>query len=630
MWHTETDLFALILFFIMLYKNLKTNWQDHQQKILINVLVVSILCCIIDYISSVLMNNNNNWFLFNLFLILYYASIPTVNGTWLIYLIYLLYPAGSRKLKVAIFIAETPVIIYSLIALSNPFTNVLFTLTKDMVYTRGPLYMPMAVWFYTFYAAIGLIFVLVKWKQIHERYDQLFLVTFFSASVCIPFLQVMHPGLLIAQISYAVLFVLCDATVEEEKREKLVSKIQQQNEELKEAVDSANSANAAKSDFLSRMSHDIRTPINGILGMTYLAKEQKNPPKTMEYLDKIDTSSQFLLGLINDVLDMSHMENQQIELKEEPYVIDELNTYIDSVIRPLCEEKGQFLKVDERLVDYGRIPLADKLHVNQIIFNLLSNAVKYTPEGGMISYSIADKMLDEHKMQITHVISDTGIGMSEEFQKILFDPFSQEHRNDVSKARGTGLGLAIVKKLVDRMGGTIEVQSAIGKGSTFTVTLCFDTIPAEQFAQIQKEKNQQQAWENILAGKHILVCEDHPMNQEIIKTLLEEKKCVVSIGEDGKKGLELFKQSAIDYYDAILMDVHMPNMDGLEAAKAIRKLDRKDANTIPIIAITADAFIEDVKKSFAAGMNEHITKPINPKVLYEVLHDVIQTSTMDK
>lgn len=398
MWHTETDLFALILFFIMLYKNLKTNRQDHQQKILINVLVVSILCCIIDYISSVLMNNNNNWFLFNLFLILYYASIPTVNGTWLIYLIYLLYPAGSRKLKVAIFIAETPVIIYSLIALSNPFTNVLFTLTKDMVYTRGPLYMPMAVWFYTFYAAIGLIFVLVKWKQIHERYDQLFLVTFFSASVCIPFLQVMHPGLLIAQISYAVLFVLCDATVEEEKREKLVSKIQQQNEELKEAVDSANSANAAKSDFLSRMSHDIRTPINGILGMTYLAKEQKNPPKTMEYLDKIDTSSQFLLGLINDVLDMSHMENQQIELKEEPYVIDELNTYIDSVIRPLCEEKGQFLKVDERLVDYGRIPLADKLHVNQIIFNLLSNAVKYTPEGGMISYSIADKMLDEHKM----------------------------------------------------------------------------------------------------------------------------------------------------------------------------------------------------------------------------------------
>ena len=168
MWHTETDLFALILFFIMLYKNLKTNRQDHQQKILINVLVVSILCCIIDYISSVLMNNNNNWFLFNLFLILYYASIPTVNGTWLIYLIYLLYPAGSRKLKVAIFIAETPVIIYSLIALSNPFTNVLFTLTKDMVYTRGPLYMPMAVWFYTFYAAIGLIFVLVKWKQIHD------------------------------------------------------------------------------------------------------------------------------------------------------------------------------------------------------------------------------------------------------------------------------------------------------------------------------------------------------------------------------------------------------------------------------------------------------------------------------
>jgi CheY-like chemotaxis protein len=171
-------------------------------------------------------------------------------------------------------------------------------------------------------------------------------------------------------------------------------------------------------------------------------------------------------------------------------------------------------------------------------------------------------MLDEEKMQITHVITDTGIGMSEEFQKILFDPFSQENRNDVSRARGTGLGLAIVKKLVDRMGGTIEVHSAIGKGSTFIVTLCFNTISLEQYQKDEKEKKERTAWGTVLAGKHILVCEDHPMNQEILKTLLEEKKCIVSIAEDGRKGLELFEHSALNYYDAILMDVHMPIMDG--------------------------------------------------------------------
>lgn len=631
MWHTETDIFALILFFIMLYKNLRTARQpDRQQRALIWVLIISIICCMIDFISSTFMNLGTHWFWYSLFLNLYYATIPAVNGAWLIYLLVLIYPERSKKLKGLICIAEIPVLLYIVVALLNPVTGSFFTLSKDMVYTRGPLFQALAIDAYTIYAVLGLLFVLIEWKHIHERYNRLFLVTFFLASVFIQNVQVMHPGWLIAEITYAVLFVLCDATVEDEKRRQLLQQIQQQNVSLKEAVNEANSANAAKTDFLSRMSHDIRTPINGILGMTYLAKEQDNPPKTKEYLDNIDTSSRFLLGLINDVLDMSHMENQQIELKLEPYNIDELNAYIDSVIRPLCQEKGQKLQLDQDLVVKGRIPLADKLHVNQIIFNLLSNAVKYTPAGGAITYRISDQMLDDQRMKITHEITDTGIGMSEEFQKVLFDPFSQEHRNDAERTTGTGLGLAIVKKLVDRMDGTIEVHSTVGKGSTFIVKLCFDTIPYEQFAADQQQKTEILDQEILLAGKHILVCEDHPMNQEIVKTLLEDKKCIVTVAENGKKGLEMFEQSTVDYYDAILMDVHMPVMDGLEASKAIRMLDRRDANTVPIIAITADAFLEDVKKSFAAGMNEHITKPIDPKVLYEVLHDVIQSNLFDK
>ena len=631
MWHTETDIFAMILFIIMLHKHLKPNENnDKGNTVLTYVLIISFISCLIDYISSTLMNLNDNWFWYNFFLVLYYASIPIVIGAWLVYLIYLVYPNDVKKQKFWLMVSELPLILYLAVAISNPFTGAFFSLSKDMVYTRGPMFWPLAVGFYSLYAVYGMVFVLWKWRSIHPRSNVVLLFAFFFVSILIPTIQTSHPGWLIAQISYAVIYILCDATVEEEKREQLLVQIKQQNASLKEAVDSANSANAAKSEFLSRMSHDIRTPINGILGMTYLAKEQQNPPKTKEYLDKIDTSSHFLLGLINDVLDMSHMENKQIELKVEPYHIDELNAYIDAVIRPLCEEKGQKLFVDEQMVDYGRVPLADKLHVNQIIFNLLSNAVKYTPEGGAISYKITDQMLNEERMQITHEIMDTGIGMSEEFQKVLFDPFSQEHRNDASKTPGTGLGLAIVKKLVERMDGTIEVHSTIGKGSTFIVTLCFDTIPYEQFAKEEQAKNNKVERDIVLAGKHILVCEDHPMNQEIIKTLLEEKKCIVSVAENGKKGLELFEQSSENYYDGILMDVHMPIMDGLEAAKAIRTLDRKDAHTVPIIAITADAFLEDVKKSFAAGMNEHITKPIDPEVMYEVLHDVIQTSTLEK
>ncbi len=247
---------------------------------------------------------------------------------------------------------------------------------------------------------------------------------------------------------------------------------------LDEEKRAAEAANTAKSDFLSRMSHDIRTPLNGIIGMAYLAAQEQNPPRTADCLAKIDTSSRFLLGLINDILDMARVESSRVELKPEPYPIEEFNRYLDAVIRPLCRERGQQFVLDEKFALRDVLPLADKLRCNQIIFNLLSNAVKYTPEGGTITYRIRGSLLPSGKMQIEHRISDTGIGMSEEFQKVLFEPFPQENRNDSSEIRGTGLGLAIVKKLVDLMDGAIRVESAPGAGTTFRVTLCFDTVPA--------------------------------------------------------------------------------------------------------------------------------------------------------
>ena len=253
------------------------------------------------------------------------------------------------------------------------------------------------------------------------------------------------------------------------------------------------------------------------------------------------------------------------------------------------------------------------------MFNLLSNAVKYTPEGGTITYHIRGRLTAAGKMQIEHEIMDNGIGMSEGFQKILFEPFTQENRDDASEMRGTGLGLAIVKKLVDRMGGTIEVQSTPGAGTVFRVILCFDTVPASVSGGRQESYAGPDGNSFPFAGKHILLCEDHPLNQEIAEALLTEMQIAVSIAEDGKAGVEMFRNSSPNYYDAVLMDIRMPVMDGMEATRMIRGLDRADAATVPILAMTADAFSEDIQKCFDAGMNGHISKPVDPDNLYHVL-----------
>ena len=399
-----------------------------------------------------------------------------------------------------------------------------------------------------------------------------------------------------------------------------ITETQRQQIEHEQAL---KAANKAKSDFLSRMSHDIRTPLNGIIGMTYLTKTEKDSNKIQDNLEKIDTSSKFLLGLINDVLDMSKAESGKIELYSEPYPTTEFMSYIDAVIKPLTAEKNQTLICSNVMPD-GIVPILDKLRANQIFFNLLSNAVKYTPEGGTIQFNVSTKHLSDCQILIHAEVKDTGIGISKEFQRIIFDPFSQEGRNDISLQRGTGLGMAITKQLVTLMHGTIHVDSTLGKGSTFSVNL-----PAE----ILCEKNQpvskpiQQAsldaMDDVLAGRHILLCEDHPLNQEIAKTLLEKKKLIVSTAEDGRIGAEMFQESIPNYYDVILMDIRMPVMDGYEATRCIRTMNRKDAKTVPIIAMTADAFADDVQKCLNAGMNSHLAKPIEPEVLYETLYKAI-------
>ena len=416
----------------------------------------------------------------------------------------------------------------------------------------------------------------------------------------------------VSQVIYAV------QRIQEEKEKELRTQ-----RALRESAERANAANQAKSEFLSRMSHDIRTPLNGIIGMTYLTRKMELPEAAQSNLGKITTSSKFLLSLVNDVLDMSKAETQEMVLRPEPYPFADFLAYIDAVIRPLCEEKRQTFVLDTAPIP-GYTPLVDITRLNRIYFNLLSNAVKYTPEGGTISLKIRETLLADNRIRFTLRISDNGIGMSRQFQTHLFEPFMQENRDDNSAMRGTGLGLAIVKKTVDAMSGTITVESEKGTGSTFTVAIA---SPCVRQAELEKEKARSvkaiARGQGHLAGRHILLCEDHPLNQEIAKAVLEEYGVAVDIADDGQAGVKRFETSAVGYYDAILMDIRMPVMDGYQATGAIRKLDRPDTGTVPIIAMTADAFAEDVQKCFDAGMNGHVAKPVVPERLFEVLDRAI-------
>lgn len=375
-------------------------------------------------------------------------------------------------------------------------------------------------------------------------------------------------------------------------------------------------ANSAKSDFLSRMSHDIRTPMNGIIGMTRIARE--HPERSADCLEKIDSSSQYLLGLINDVLDMSKIENGALTLHPEPYPTEALAVYLNSVIRPLCETKEQTLRVSIRS-DPTHIPLLDKLRFHQVIFNLLTNASKYTPNGGEIGFELETRQTGL-KMTLLLKVSDNGRGMTKEFQAVMFEPFRQEDqvRTMSDDQAGSGLGLAIVKRIVDLMDGDLSVESAPGKGTVFSLSFLVDAIDAGAFRDACAKIPQREDFQ-LLAGKRILVCEDNKINQEVAAAMLKAKGIKVELAENGLKGKQLFEASAPGYYDAILMDIRMPIIDGYEVTRLIRSMPRADAHVIPILAMTADAFSEDVEKCRQAGMNAHLAKPMEPQALYQLL-----------
>lgn len=564
------------------------------------------------------MNHATNWWLYQITMTIYVISMPLLAVVWVGYAYILINKDNApKKTSREIFAIMVPYAAYSLIALSNPFTGLFFRLSKEMEYERGILFMPVGVGFIMLYSVFGLLLVIYNWKKIKPQYNAVLLMTFFAITACFTWIQLAHPGWLIINASYAVIFIWCDITVEDQRRKELYQEIERKNDELKIAAQKAEAAADAKSEFLSRMSHDIRTPMNAIIGLIHLARDEEDLQVIRSYLYKMDASSKFLLGLINDILDLSKIESGEMTLNEGPFTKKEFSDSIQTVIKPLIDEKAINFIFEMRCgIDCIKV---DRLRFSQIFFNLLSNAAKFTPTGGTIEFvseMIEPGKTDKNgKVGIRFYIRDNGIGMSEEFQKHLYDPFIQEKSELGAKTRGTGLGLPIVKNLVDAMNGTIEVKSKLGKGTEFKIELYVELADVP----LEKEKTEQK--ERSLKGIHILLVEDNELNIYVAKTVLEKMFCLVDTAQNGEEALQKFEQSADNYYDVILMDVHMPIMDGLEATRRIRELKRKDAATVAIIAMTADAFDKEKQETLNAGMNSHIAKPIAPAVLYEILSE---------
>jgi two-component system sensor histidine kinase/response regulator len=384
------------------------------------------------------------------------------------------------------------------------------------------------------------------------------------------------------------------------------------------ALEVAEKASKAKTDFLSNMSHDIRTPMNAIIGITTLMKnELHQPEKLAEHLAKLESSGQLLLGIINDILDMSRIESGKTTLNVEKMNLPQQVSQLDSIIRQQAGQRRQIFTINT-LVQHENV-LADPNRLNQVLLNILSNAVKYTPTGGHIRLDVEELTHTEHYAKYRFVVQDDGIGMSEDYQKTLFDPFTREERSGTNKVQGTGLGMAITKSVIDLMGGSISVESATSKGTRFEVVLEFPIDTEADTAQKAPALPEEEDTTSPLSGMKFLCAEDNAINAEILQMLLETKGASCTICPNGQEIVDAFASVKPGDYDMILMDIQMPVMDGLEATRRIRSGENPLGRTIPILAMTANAFLEDMQKSKEAGMDEHLSKPVDISALEQVV-----------
>lgn len=753
MWHVETDYFALAVFLIMyikefgmhrMYKKRKKQGirdvGDTQSEAFYFVLFFSIISTIVDILSSTVMNGCRNWWLYQILMTIYVVTMPLLAVVWVCYAYILIHQNISiRAFKKKITVITIPYIIYTLVALSNPFTSLFFKLSSNMEYERGILFIPVGVGFIMLYSGVGLLLVLFCWKKITPQFHAFLLTAFFLFTGVLTWVQLAHPGWLIIDGSYAVIYVLCDIAIEDQRRRELYREIEEKNVELEETALEAKEANAAKTTFLSNMSHDIRTPMNAIVGLSNLMAHDKDDPVKIEtYIHKIQIASKHLLGLINDILDMGKIESGEVSLNEEPISLAEQVWQVESIIRPQAEENGQDFAICIHKICHEYL-LGDSVRLRQIFINLLSNAVKYTPYGGKITFELTEQFCEDSDNAEFHIrVADNGQGISSEFLEHIFEPFTRAENSMTNKIQGTGLGMAITKNIVDMMKGTITVQSELDKGSCFEVTLRLKidkmhkvTFPYEHILLISDEEdfienasaafsvadstelniartekeadhvllNQQvdivllgstlgkQKLENHvhqvrkvagnalllyccnyeerkqligienkggvdgvvvrpfflstliktidglvdysnvkkdkeelpLKGMKFLCAEDNELNAEILSAILDIKGAGCDIYSNGEELVKAFREVKAGDYDAVLMDVQMPVMDGLKATRLIRQGENLLGKSIPIIAMTANAFSSDVQECINAGMDAHVSKPLDIGVLERLI-----------
>ena len=394
----------------------------------------------------------------------------------------------------------------------------------------------------------------------------------------------------------------------------------QANGQLEARLLAAEESNQAKISFMSNMSHEIRTPMNAIIGIDSVAlRDPDLPPHAREQFEKIDASARHLLELINDILDMSRIDSGRMELCPEVFSAAELLDQVCAMIRSQCDEKGLDFIARSEIGAEERF-IGDAMKLRQVLINILGNAVKFTPVPGSVTFTAEKSAVYDDRQTLRFTIRDTGIGMGKDFLAHIFEPFSQEDGTRTSRYGGSGLGMSITKSIVDMMNGEIRAESEKGVGTTFTVILTLKRAESAAPAAPVPEAAESAA---ALAGRRVLIAEDMELNAEILTELLELEDVGADWAENGQLAVERFSGSPPGTYDAILMDIRMPVMDGLAAARAIRALDRPDAKTVPIVALTANAFEEDVQNSLQAGMNAHLAKPVDTEKLYELLRELI-------
>ena len=398
------------------------------------------------------------------------------------------------------------------------------------------------------------------------------------------------------------------------------------NKMLNESLEHEKEINRSTNEFMSRLSHEIRTPMNAIIGLSNIGIRSAENPVAKDYLMKINSSGQYLLGIINDVLDLRKIEGGEITLNETRMSLSEMLGAVNTMIEPLASDKNIKYTVDDKKVK-ERIAVADHMRIQQILINLLNNAVKFTDPGGEVKLTITQK-LHEHEMLITFIVEDNGCGMRPEFLSRIFGSFAQENRNPAKYGTGTGLGLSISRKFARMMGGDITVRSTDGVGSTFTVTVVLKRT--SQDADDMASSGAGDTDLSVLKKTHVLLAEDNEINVEVAKGILEHVEIQVETAANGLQAIELYTGSKEGYYDAILMDLQMPVIDGFKAAEAIRSLGRSDSTSIPIIAMSADIFPETVEQAKGSGMNDYISKPIEVATIYRVLSNEISAYRKDK